>query len=246
MNDLSSNKSVHPSEPARMNREDDTSQVGVVGNERLTALAGAVLLVLLLIEMISSVSLHAGMTIHIVVGVLLCGPLLVKLASTGYRFLRYYTRSHAYVRKGPPSLPMRVLAPLLVVTTLLLIGSGVGLVVTGPTKAGPLLPLHDLSVLLWLSLIAIHVGAYLWRTPQLVANEWRKLAGRSSLPGREIRLGVNLGALLAGTIAAIVLFPSAAPWATWSQASQRISSPLLVGLVIAALALLVTRPWRWR
>lgn len=110
MNDLSSNKSVHPSEPARMNGENDAGQVGVVGNERLTALAGAMLLVLLLIELVNAVSLHAGMTIHIVVGVLLCGPLLVKLASTGYRFLRYYNQvapGVTEVGNGPISMTNR-------------------------------------------------------------------------------------------------------------------------------------------
>jgi hypothetical protein len=93
---------MRPSGLTGLDKENGEGRSGVVGNERLTALASAVLLVLLLIELLSSVSLHAGITMHIVVGVLFCGPLLVKLASTGYRFLRYYTRSHAYVRKGPP------------------------------------------------------------------------------------------------------------------------------------------------
>src|SRR5215470_6960681 len=74
----------------------------VVGNERLTALAGAVLLVLLLVDIASSASLHALLPMHIFVGVLLAGPLVVKIGSTSYRFLRYYTGSPAYVRRGPP------------------------------------------------------------------------------------------------------------------------------------------------
>ncbi len=41
--------------------------------------------------------------------------------------------------------------------------------VTGPTLAGSFLPLHNLSVLVWPSLIAVHVCAYLWRTPRLIA-----------------------------------------------------------------------------
>ncbi len=246
MKDLSSHKSVRPSEEARMDGEHDAGQVGVVGNERLTALAGVVLLVLLLSELASAVSLRAGMTLHIVAGLLLCGPLVVKLGSTGYRFLRYYTRSHAYVHKGSPSVPKRVLAPLLVVATLAVVGSGIGLVVAGPVQAGPLRPLHDLSVLVWLSLIAIHICAYLLRTPRLVADDWRKPPDRGFLTGGEIRLGVNLGALLAGAGAAIILFPGIAPWVAWSQASQRISSPLIIGLGIAALVLLIARPLRWK
>lgn len=246
MKSLSDHESVHPLGPSGMKGENGEGWLGVVGNERLTALAGAVLLVLLVVELISSASLHVLLPIHVFVGVLLAGPLVVKLGSTGWRFLRYYTGSPAYVRRGPPRLPLRVLAPLLVVMTLLVIGSGIALVVTGPTQAGPLLPLHNLSVLFWLSLIAIHVGAYIWRTPRLVMDDWSNAFSRSLVKGRWLRLGVNFGALLAGVVAAILLFPGAAPWIVWSQTGEAIPAPLIVGLIIAALVLLVSRPLRWR
>jgi len=227
-----------------MDGENGEGRSGVVGNERLTALAGAVLLVLILVELVSSAYLRALLPTHVFVGVLLAGPLVVKLGSTCYRFLRYYTRSPAFVRRGPPRLPLRVLAPLLLVTTLVVVGSGIGLVMTGPAQAGSLLPLHNLSVLVWLSLIAVHVCAYIWRTPLLVADDWRMPSGRSLQKGRGLRLGVNLGALLAGAVAAILLFPCATPWVVWSQTGQIISAPLIVGLILATLVLLVTRPWR--
>src|SRR5437763_7423314 len=246
MKSLDDNESVRPWGPIGMDGENGERRSGVVGNERLTALAGAVLLVLILVELVSVVNLHALLPIHVFVGVLLAGPLVVKLGSTGYRFLRYYTRSPAYVRRGPPRLPLRLLAPLLLVTTLVVIGSGIGLVVTGPAQAGLLLPMHNLSVLVWLSMIAIHVFAYIWRTPHLVADDWSKPSGRSPAPGRGLRLGVNLGALLAGAVAAILLFPVSTPWVAWSQTTQMISAPLIVGLIIATLVLLATRPLRWR
>ena len=121
-------------------------------------MAGAVLLVLIVAELVTVPNLRALLAVHVLIGVLLAGPLTVKVGSTGYRFLRYYTGSPAYVRKGPPSLPLRVLAPLLLATTLVVIGSGIGLVVTGPLYPGPLLLMHGLSTLLWLPLIAIHVS----------------------------------------------------------------------------------------
>jgi hypothetical protein len=235
-----------PAGQTRTDGRNSDDQFAVVSNERLTALAGAVLLVLILVEIVSSASLHALLPIHIFVGVLLTGPLAVKLGSTGYRFLRYYSGSPAFVRRGPPRLPLRVLAPLLIVTTLVVVGSGIGLVVTGPAQAGPLLPLHNLSVLIWLSMIAVHVFAYIWRTPHLVADDWRKPSGRSLQKARWLRLGMNLGALLAGTVAAILLFPGVTPWVVWSQTGQMISAPLIVGLIVATLVLLVTRPLRWR
>jgi hypothetical protein len=246
MKSLSNHESVHSSRPTGTDRENGEGGSGVIGNERLTVLAGAVLLVLLAVELISSASLHTLLPIHVFVGVLLAGPLLVKLGSTGWRFLRYYTRAPAYVRRGPPRLPLRVLAPLLIVMTIVVVGSGIGLVVTGPAQAGPLLPLHNLSVLFWLSLIAIHVCAYLWRTPRLVMDDWSKPSGKNLARGRWLRLGVNLSALLAGVVAAILVFPGAAPWVVWSQTGQAIPAPLIVGLIIAALVLLVTRPLRWR
>lgn len=224
--------------------------VGVVGNERLTALSGAVLLVLIVVELVTTASLRTLLSVHVFVGVLLAGPLTVKLGSTGYRFLRYYTRAPAYVRKGPPRLALRLLAPVLVVTTLVLIGSGIGLVVVGPAQEGLLLRLHALSTLIWIPLLAIHVIAYLVRVPRLVADDW---SAPPTVPaperrGRGIRLGVNLGALLAGGIASILLLPVAAPWNTWitTNGNNGPAGPLIAGLIVAVLALLATRPPRWR
>ena len=243
---LNDNESVHPLGEIGTDGENSKGRSGVVGNERLTALAGAVLLVLILVELVSAANLHALLPIHIFVGVLLAGPLVVKLGSTGYRFLRYYTKSPAYVRSGPPRLPLRILGPLLIVTTLAVVSSGIGLVVAGPVRDGFLRPLHSVSVVIWLSLIAIHVVAYLWRTLRWVADDWRKHPAGSLAPGRGLRLGVTLGALLAGAVAALLLFPGAAPWVALNQVGQKIPGALIIGLALAIVVLLVTRPFRWR
>src|SRR5436309_8169778 len=243
--ELDDGSPVRPSGQTHTSEHNDDEQSAVVGNERITALAGAVLLVLIVVELVTAASLRTLLPPHVFVGVLLAGPLAVKLGSTGYRFLRYYTRSPAFVRRGPPRLALRVLAPLLIATTLVVIGSGIGLVVTGPRSAGPLLPLHGLSVLVWLPLIAIHVFAYIWRVPRLVANDWSKQAAEQA-PGRGLRLGVNLGALMLGAIAAVLLLPGATPWIAWSQTNGTIPAPMIVGMLVATLALLATRPLRWR
>ena len=184
---------VRPAGQVHTSERKDDEQSAVVGNERMTALAGAVLLVLILVELASAVILHTLLSIHVFVGVLLAGPLIVKLGSTGWRFLRYYTGSPVFVRRGPPPLALRVMAPLLIATTLVVIGSGIGLVVTGPRSAGPLLPLHGFSVLIWLPLFALHVFAHTWRVPRLVADDWSKPSDRSKTTGRGYRLAVNLG-----------------------------------------------------
>ena len=56
---------------------------GVAGNERLTALAGAVLLALIGAELVTISTIRALLSVHVFVGVLLAGPLAVKTASTG-------------------------------------------------------------------------------------------------------------------------------------------------------------------
>ncbi len=221
-----------------------TSWSAVVGNERLTALAGAVLLVLLAVELVTAARLRTLLDAHIFVGVLLAGPLAVKLGSTFYRFLRYYTGSPAFVRRGPPRLALRVLAPLLIVTTLVVIGSGIGLLATGPAQAGPLLPLHGLSVLIWLPLVTTHVVAHIRRVPRLVADDWSNQRAERA-PRRGWRLGTNLGVLLLGALAAILVLPAAAPWITWSQTNGLIPAPVIVGTILAILALLAARPLRW-
>jgi hypothetical protein len=66
------------------------------------------------------------------------------LASTGYRFARYYARSRPYRAKGPPLLPLRLLGPVLVVTTVLVFGSGVWLMVLGH-RSDTVLELHKVS-----------------------------------------------------------------------------------------------------
>src|SRR5579872_4100933 len=169
---------AHISEHTYMSGRNGDEQSAVVGNERLTALAGAVLLVLLLVEIVSAAILHTLMSIHVFVGVLLAGPLILKLGSTGWRLLRYYTGVPAFVRRGPPQLALRLMGPLLIVTTLVVIGSGIGLVITGPRSAGLLVPLHNLSVLVWLPLIVVHVFAHILPVPRLVADDW------SSPPGK--------------------------------------------------------------
>jgi hypothetical protein len=91
---------------------------GADGNERLTAITGAILLVLFAIEGVTILQLRSLLYWHFFVGFLLIGPVCVKISSTVYRFTRYYTRDPDYVRKGPPAPLLRILGPFVVLTTL--------------------------------------------------------------------------------------------------------------------------------
>src|SRR5207237_4861462 len=117
---------------------------GPPGNARLTTSTGLVLVVLLAVETLTTLSLRSYLPVHIFLGLLLLPPVALKLASTGWRFVRYYIRNEAYRHEGPPRLLLRMLAPLLVASTLTLFGSGVALIVAGH-GGGPLLTVHVVS-----------------------------------------------------------------------------------------------------
>ncbi|HET9919914.1 MAG TPA: hypothetical protein VFQ30_08745 [Ktedonobacteraceae bacterium] len=240
-----------PTRPLEQVRRDAKQQAAVVGNERMIALLGSVSLVLVGAEIIIAAKMHALMPIHIFVGVLLTFPLFVKIGSTGYRFLHYYTGSPAFVQKGPPRVEMRLLAPLLLLASLSLVTSGMTLALLGPTNVWSVwvLRLHALSVICWLPLLALHVGAYIWRVPRLLLADWQKSVTRR-VPGRGWRYAGTLVALLAGVGAAALFLPHAASWTAWEpNISPHIPGPLLAALFAAFLVglggLILFRPWRW-
>jgi hypothetical protein len=183
---------------------------GPPGNERLTTSVGLVLLVLLGVETLTTLALHSYLPEHIFLGLLLIPPVALKLASTGWRFMRYYTNSRPYRLAGPPRLLLRLLAPLLVASTLTLFGSGVALIVVGH-GGGPLLQLHALSFAVWGVVIAIHILAYLTRVLRGGLADWRRHKGRA-IAGAGTRRAALVGALLAGVVLALATYPAQRAW----------------------------------
>ena len=108
---------------------------GSVGNEQLTAVVDTVLLLLLAIEGATLLQRRPILTVHAFVGMLLIPVVVLKLTSTGWRMLRHYRHSEEYVRRGPPHVVLRVLvAPVVVVSTLVVLGSGVALLILDQTE----------------------------------------------------------------------------------------------------------------
>jgi len=176
---------------------------GAVGNARLTALSGALLLVLLAVEGATIPFLRSLLSVHIFVGMLLLGPVALKLASTGYRFARYYSQAREYVEAGPPAPLMRVLvAPVLVISTLTLFTTGV-LLIASPQR-GAVLGLHKASFVVWLIACGIHVLAYGLRTARELFAE--------RVEGGLLRAGLVLAALAVGVTVAVATYPLAGPW----------------------------------
>jgi hypothetical protein len=76
-------------QPSTRNASRHRRSAGVNGNERLTAMTGALLLVGFAVEGFTVLQVRQMLVLHVLVGALLIGPVLLKIASTGYRFVRY-------------------------------------------------------------------------------------------------------------------------------------------------------------
>ena len=198
--------------PARVRTRDLTGG-GTTGNERLTAATGAMLLVPLAVIGVTIIWLRALLSVHLFVGLLVIGPVALKLASTGYRFVRYYTASPAYRREGPPAAPLRAIAPIVVVSTIVVLASGVALLFAGPASRDTLLPIHKVSFIVWGVFTGLHVLAYLPRMGHALQADYgrsRSLSG--DVTGRAGRLLSLAGALTAGAVLAVLLIPEFGPW----------------------------------
>ena len=172
--------------------------VDVEANQRLTTLAGLLLMPLLAIEMITTLSVRAMLPVHVAVGLWLLPILAVKMASTGYRMARYYLRDHDYFSAGPPAWLPRLLAPIVVVSTVGLFGSGTILWAIGPAARDPWLALHKVSFVIWAGSTGIHVLIHLRQTLRVGMAQ---LTQRT--PGSTIRRRVAVAAVLVGLVIGI-------------------------------------------
>jgi hypothetical protein len=178
---------------------------GPEGNELLTVATAAVLVVLLLAVGVTLLNMRGLDHVHMILGVLLIPPVLLKMASTGYRFARYYLRSRPYRLKGPPQLPMRLLAPVLVVATIGVFATGVALLADGH-KVGWLVELHKITFIVWGVVFGVHFLVYAPRVVRSLMQDWR------SRPGSGIRaLTVATAVALGGALVAVLL-PAIDSW----------------------------------
>lgn len=191
-------------EPAQLQGDD-----GVAANARLTAAVAVALLILLAAEGATIPFIGSLLGPHIFIGMLLIPPALTKLGSTGYRFARYYSHSPAYVRRGPPHIALRSLAPGLILTTIALFGTGVALLIQGP-PSDTLRFAHKLSFFAWVALMSLHVLGHLLELPGLALADWRGHDTR--IGGAGLRVATLVAALLAGVALALLTLPLASSW----------------------------------
>ena len=187
-----------------------SAEAAVEGNSRLTSITGIVLLLLFAAEGVTLLDVRGLITVHIVLGALLVGPVALKVASTGYRFVRYYTGAPAYVRKGPPHPILRVLGPLVIITSLAVIGTGIALG-TAP-DSGNWGFLHRASFVVWLVVMTVHVLGHLLEVFRHGSADLRRRSAGLAVRGRPGRFALVVLALLVGVGTAAVVLPASSAW----------------------------------
>jgi len=179
---------------------------GADGNEILTSAAAIVLVVLLVAEGITVVHMQGLLSAHMFIGLVLTPPVLLKLGSTGYRMLCYYTGSRPYRLKGPPLLPLRLMAPVLAASTIAVLASGVLMLAAGH-KSGAVLTIHKLSSIVFGVVLAVHLLAYVPRVVRSARVDWGA-ARRQAVPGAGARAMLVAAAVGGGAALAVALLPT--------------------------------------
>jgi hypothetical protein len=198
---------------------------GPSGNEQLTAVMAVILLVLFAILGITIVRLGQLLWLHLFLGVLLVGPVALKMASTGYRFMRYYTGSAPYRRKGPPHPAMRLLGPFVVLSTLAVFFTGLLLLIAGPGASLALRDLHKLSFIAWIAAVGLHVLGHLADLPAALRAVSRDERRRRRLPGTQGRGLAVLAALAGGLLLALAFLPLIDSWSAAGLFNPRYFHP---------------------
>jgi hypothetical protein len=179
---------------------------GVASNLRVTALVGLAMVVPMLVVTLSGLVFDQLWRVHYFAGFLLVPPLLLKLATTGYRMAAYYRGDRRYRRAGPPAPLLRMLAPALVVSTVVLFLSGI-VMWLAHSRLQPWSTLHTDSAVVFCITASIHLLAYLRRASAEAGAELRRRTRSSA------RLRGALGAtLVVGVVLALVtIAPSQLP-----------------------------------
>jgi hypothetical protein len=157
-----------------------------------------VLVALIAVQLITVLSLESMIEVHLFIGVVLLGPVMLKLGSTGYRFLRYYTGADDYREKGPPPTFLRALAPVFVAATIGLFASGVVMLVNGDGE-GAVRGIHTTSFWIWIACLGLHV---VFNGRQVLGNLNR---ARLAISGAEVRAMLVLASILGGLMVALSL-----------------------------------------
>ena len=192
---------------------------GPAGNSRLTGWLGISLLLLSLLQVVTLLDVTGLMAWHVTLGALPVPFAAAKIGSTGWRLTRYYRGSPPYRDAGAPPLLLRMLGPLVVLSTVALLASGVVLVLLGPDRGRqPLvaaagfglapITVHQAAFVVWAAVVSLHVLA------RLVPAWQRTVDGRRQplSSGGPARLALTASLVVIGAVLAVVLLPHRSGW----------------------------------
>jgi hypothetical protein len=193
---------------------------GPAGNAALTAWTAIVLLVVSFAEGLTLFDVHGLMSWHVALGALLIPPALLKTASTGWRMVRYYVGSPPYRTAGPPPLLLRLLGPLVVVSTLGLLASGVVLILLGPDTSHQSVVsvlglgfdwsgLHKGLFAVWFAVMTLHV---LGRILPALRITRTSAGGGTPVPGRWARALLLVAVVASAAALAVALVHADGSW----------------------------------
>ena len=187
------------------------AKAGVEGNARLTASLAVIILVVLGLEGLTILRIGNLLVEHVFIGMLVIPPIIYKMMSTSWRFLKYYTGDAEYQRKGPPPTILRLLGPILIVLTLIMLASGVILVYLAPAQRQFFFFIHRASFVLWFIVMAVHVLGHILETASLAPRDWMRRTRRQVVYSSR-RQWITASSLVIGLLLALVITPHAYGW----------------------------------
>jgi hypothetical protein len=179
-----------------------TPTAGVEANARLTGATAILLLVLLAAEGATIPFVRPLLTPHVLIGMVLVPPVLLKMGSTAWRFARYYAGEPEYVRRGAPPVVLRLLGPFVVVLTVVVFASGIGLLFVKGAAGSDLRALHKAGFVLWFGAMTVHVLGHLPGTARVGWRDWYGHA-RREVAGASLRQWLVVASVAAGLLLAV-------------------------------------------
>ena len=163
-------------------------------------------------EGVTILQIRQLISVHVFFGMLLVPIVLLKTASTGYRFAHYYAGDPPYLHKGPPHPILRLTGPLVVASTLALLGTGIALLALGRSGGQDVRTLHKASFFVWVALMAVHVIGHLRETPELALSDMRERKAVQRLPGARLRTALLAVAIVIGLLLGLASLSWVGAW----------------------------------
>ena len=196
---------------------------GPAGNARLTAWVGLLLLLVIVGELVTLLDVTGLIGWHIGIGIAMTALALLKSGSTGWRIMRYYLGNPRYVAAGPPPIVLRTLGPLVIGSTLGVLGSGFALMAIGQRQSetpwfsvlgqriSPV-TVHQVLFILFAVFTGLHLLARFVPALRLAGRGPQHGAAPYRVPGELPRGAAVLAAVVASALAIVLLVPAAGDW----------------------------------